>query len=132
MALGIVSAYRDDMLDQLQIAIDQDVGAGDLIIMVSPRPATGAAETAILATLPLTDPVAPAASGGVLTFSAITDDTSTSAGTANWFRIRDNSGDPIIDGDVGTSGSDLNLNSLAISAGGTVSITSFVITAGNP
>ena len=132
MALGIVAAYRDDMLDQLQIAIDQDVGAGDLVILNAPRPATGAAKTTTLATLVLTDPVAPAASAGVLTFSAIADDTSTIAGTAAWFRLEDNSGDPIIDGDVGTSGSDLNLNSLAISAGGTVSVTSFVITAGNP
>ncbi len=132
MALGIIVAGRNNMLDELQALIDQDVGAGDLIIMDGSRPATGGAETTILATLVVTDPFAPAASAGVMTADPIADDTSTSAGTATWFRLRDNSGDPIIDGDVGTGGSDLNLNSVAISAGGTVSVTSLVITAGNP
>jgi hypothetical protein len=36
-----------------------------------------------------------------------------------------------MDGDVGTSGSDLNLNSVAITTGAEVSVTSFTITAGN-
>lgn len=132
MALGIIVAGRNNMLDELQALIDQDVGAGRLLILDGTRPATGGAKTTTLADLPLTDPVAPAASAGVQTFSAITDDTSTVAGTATWGRLEDNSGDAIIDFDVGTSGSDLNLNSVAISAGGTVSVTSFVITAGNP
>jgi len=132
MALAIISAFRDDMLDEIQAAIDQDVGAGNLLILDGARPATGGAKTTQLAILVLTDPVAPAASGGVQTFDPIADDTSTVAGTATWFRLEDNSGDAIVDGDVGTSGSDLNLNSVAISAGGTVSVTSFVITAGNP
>ena len=132
MALGIIVAGRNNMLDELQALIDADVGAGRLLILDGSRPATGGAKTTTLADLPLTDPVAAAAAAGVLTFSAITDDTSTVAGTATWFRLEDNSGDPIIDGDVGTAGSDLNLNSTAISAGGTVSVTSFVVTAGNP
>ncbi len=132
MALGIIVAGRNNMLDELQALIDQDVGAGELRIFDSPRPATGGGETTQLAALTLTDPFAPAAAAGVMTASEIFDDTSTVAGTADWFRLVDNSGDPIIDGDVGTSGSDLNLNSVAISAGGTVSVTSFVVTAGNP
>ncbi len=132
MALGIVAAFRDNMLDELTAGIDQDAGAGDLVILDGTRPATGGAKTTTLATLVLTDPFAAAASAGVLTASSINDDTSTVAGTATWFRLEDNSGDAIIDGDVGTSGSDLNLNSVAISAGGTVSVTSLVITAGNP
>jgi hypothetical protein len=132
MALGYIATLRNDQLDQIQILVDQDVGAGNLLILDGARPATGGAKTTQLAILPLTDPVAPAAAAGVLTFSGITDDTATVAGTATWFRLEDNSGDAIVDGDVGTSGSDLNLNSVAISAGGTVSVTSFVITAGNP
>ncbi len=132
MALGIVAAFRDNMLDELTAGIDQDVGAGNLLILDSTRPATGGAKTTQLAILALTDPFAAAASAGVLTADTINDDTSTVAGTATWFRLEDNSGDAIIDGDVGTSGSDLNLNSVAISAGGTVSVTSFVVTAGNP
>ncbi len=132
MALGIIVAGRNNMLDELQALIDADVGAGRLLILDGTRPATGGAKTTTLADLPLTDPFAAAAAAGVLTADTITDDTSTVAGTATWFRLEDNSGDAVIDGDVGTAGSDLNLNSTAISAGGTVSVTSFVITAGNP
>jgi hypothetical protein len=37
----------------------------------------------------------------------------------------------VIDGNVGTSGSDLNLNTTSIVTGGPVAISSFTITAGN-
>jgi hypothetical protein len=37
----------------------------------------------------------------------------------------------VLDGSVGTSGSDLNLNTTSIVSGATVSISSFTITAGN-
>ncbi len=132
MALGFIVGTRNDMLDAIQAAIDVDAGAGTIKIYDGSRPATGGAITTELAHLVLTDPVAPAAAAGVLTFSTINDEVdATATGTATWFRVADNSGDPIIDGDVGTSGSDLNLNSVAITAGGTVSITSFTITAGN-
>jgi len=53
-------------------------------------------------------------------------------GTATHFRIWQSNGTTaVIDGDVGTSGSDLNFNSTSITSGGTVSVTSFTITAGN-
>ena len=132
MALAFVTTTLNGMLDAIATAIDADVGAGTLNIYDGSRPATGGATTTELANLVLTDPVAGAAASNVLTFSAINDDTSaTATGTATWFRIADNSGDAVIDGDVGTSGSDLNLNSVAITIGGTVSVTSFTITAGN-
>lgn len=132
MALGYIATLRNAQVQEVQVFVDQDVGAGRLLILDGARPATGGAKTTTLADLPLTDPIAPAAAAGVLTLDPITDDTATVAGTATWFRLEDNSGDAIVDGDVGTSGSDLNLNSVTITAGGTVSVTSFVITAGNP
>ena len=63
--------------------------------------------------------------------NAITNETSATAGTATWFRVVDNSGDFVMDGDVGTSGSDLNLNTTTIGSGGTVEVTSFALTAPN-
>lgn len=132
MALAILEAVRNLMLDEIVTRLDADAGAGSLRIYDGTRPATGGAVTTLLAQLALTDPVAPAASGGVVTFSSIADDTSADAtGTATWFRLHDNSGDFVVDGDVGTSGSDLNLNSVSITSGGTVSVTSLTITAGN-
>jgi hypothetical protein len=67
--------------------------------------------------------------------SAITQDSSADAtGTAAFFRIfSTNDGstplNAVIDGDCGTSGSDLNLNTLSIVSGGPIQITSFTITA---
>jgi hypothetical protein len=76
---------------------------------------------------------AAAATGAVLTLEAIVADSSANAtATATWFRIVKSDGTThVMDGDVGTSGSDLNLNSVAITTGAEVSVTSFTITAGN-
>ena len=71
-----------------------------------------------------------AASSGVATANAITSDTSAAnTGTATWFRALKSDGTTVVfDGSVGTSGADLNLNSTAISAGATVSVTAFTYT----
>jgi hypothetical protein len=75
---------------------------------------------------------APAASGGVLTANAISNGTAAATGTASWFRLFQSNGTTaIMDGDVSTSGSDLNLNNTSIATSQTVSVTSFVITEGN-
>jgi hypothetical protein len=75
---------------------------------------------------------APAASGGVLTANAISNGTAAATGTASWFRLFQSNGTTaIMDGDVATSGADLNLNNTSIATGQTVSVTSFTITDGN-
>lgn len=129
MALGIVVATRNNMLDE----ITNDIGSSGLLrIFSGTRPATGGAETTKLAELALSATAAPAASGGVLTFSSISDDTSADAtGTASWARFTTSGGGAVVDMDVATSGSDLNFDSVSFVAGGTVSVTSFTITAGN-
>lgn len=73
----------------------------------------------------------PAAVAGVLTANAITDDSSANAtGTATWFRALKSDGTTVLfDGNVGTSGCDLNLNSTAISSGAAVSVTGLTFTA---
>ncbi len=88
-----------------------------------------------LATLTCTDPVSGAASdgapGGLLTFSAITEDSSADAtGTAAYFFIEASGAgaDDVAMGNVATSGADLNLNSIAITAGSAVAITSMTVT----
>ena len=132
MALGLNATLRNNMLDE----ITARAGASARIRIYSgTRPATGGAETTVLAELTgNASAFAAAASGGVLTLNAITADSSANAtGTASWFRIDSSGGtNHVLDGDVGTSGSDLNLNSTSIVSGGSVSISSFTITAGNP
>ncbi len=50
--------------------------------------------------------------------------TAAAGATATWFRIFNRAGTPVIDGNVGTTASDLILNSVNISVNQTVSITS--------
>jgi hypothetical protein len=71
-----------------------------------------------------------AASGGVATANAITSDSSANAtGTATWYRTLKSDGTTVVsDGSVGTSGANLNLNSVAITAGAAVDCTAFVFT----
>ena len=69
-----------------------------------------------------------AAAAGVLTANTITSDSSAAGGTAVWFSIKKNTGARVIDGSVGTSSADLNLNSTTITTGATVAISAFTVT----
>lgn len=78
-----------------------------------------------------------AASGAITKSSAETwQDTGIADGTAGWFRFVGNATDagaasttlPRIDGSVGTSGADLNMSSVLVSAGATYTIDSFTLT----
>lgn len=131
MAYGFAAGLRNARLD----AITTFAGsAAKLRIYSGVRPATGGAVTTLLAELTLGSPLAPAASGGVLTLNAITGDTSADAsGTATWARIVKSDGTTFVaDLNVGTSGSDINLNTTSITAGVPVNVTSMTITDGNP
>jgi hypothetical protein len=129
MALAYSVAVRNTMLD----AITSAVGASGLLrIYDGSRPATGGTATTLLAELTCNATFAPAAGSGVLTLNAVTSDSSANAtGTATWFRIVTSGGTHVIDGNVGTSGSDLNLNTTSIVSGAAVAVTSFTITGGN-
>ena len=137
MALGYSVAVRNAKADA--ITTEMDAGTAAIIEIYDStgtgRPATGGAVTTqvLLATLTFSAASFAAAAAGTIVGAAITDDTSADAtGTATWFRVLTQSaGTHIMDGDVGTSGSDLNLNTVSIVAGATVSITQFDITVGN-
>lgn len=129
MALAFSTTLRNNRLDQITSAIGS---SGFLRIYDGSRPATGGATTTLLAELTCNATFAPAASGGVLTLNAITADSSANAtGTATWFRLVTSGGTFVCDGNVGTSGSDLNLNTTSIVSGANVSVTSFTITEAN-
>ena len=131
MALGMAVGLRNARLD----AITSFAGASALLRFYDgTRPATGGAATTLLAELVCNATFAPAASGGVLTLNAIASDAAANAtGTATWFRLVKADGTThVTDGNVGTSGSDINLNTISIVSGGPVGQASFVITEGNP
>lgn len=137
MALGYDETIRNSRLDAITTAIDAGAGAGTIKIYDSTgtgRPATGAAITTqvLLGTLTFGDPSFPAASSGAMSANAISDDVAADAtGTATWFRIEDSDSNHVMDGDVGAGGSDLNLNTVSLVVGATISITQFDLTAGN-
>lgn len=83
----------------------------------------------VLASFTLNDP-AGTVSGSVLTMSGFPKSATASAsGTAAAARIRDSNGNDVITGlTVGTSGSDINLDSTNISSGQTVTINSATLT----
>jgi hypothetical protein len=135
MALAYSTTLRNAQLDAIDDAMNAGSAGATLKIYSGTRPSTGAAlggGNTLLATLTFSTTAFGAASGGSITAASITSDSTADAtGTASFFRIEDSDSTFIMDGDCGTSGSDLNLDTTSISAGATVSISSFVITAGN-
>lgn len=121
MAVTHPTTVRNGLADYVVDLIDAGAGAGTLEFQTS-----GNVE---VATLTFSDPAFGAATGGTATASAITSDTSATGGTVAKFAVKDSNGNPVFYGAVGTSGSDINLSSLAVGAGDTVSISSLTYSA---
>jgi hypothetical protein len=127
------NAARNAQVNAIRDLIDAGAAGGTINIYNGTQPATG--ETALsgntlLATLTFSGTSAPNAVAGVLTFNAITEDSSADAtGTATFARLRDSNGVDVIDMDVGTSGASINLNTVSIVAAGAVRMTSGTLTA---
>jgi hypothetical protein len=130
--IRVADATRNVMMDALVAQMNLGAGAATLKVYSGTQPATAddaLAGNTLLATLTFSDPAAPGASNGVVTFSAITEDSSAdAAANASFARIQDGDGNVVFDGDVGTSGAMINFNTVAIAAGGPVRVTSFSIT----
>ena len=133
MALAYATTLRNAQLDAIDDAVNAGSGAGTIKLYTGTRPATGGALSGntLLGTLTFSSTAFGAASSGTITAASITSGTAAATGTATWFRVEDSDANFVADGDVGTSGSDLNLSTVSISSGATLEITSFVITAGN-
>jgi len=123
---------KDNALTQIKNAIDAGSGPGKIRIYSGSIPATPetAASGTLLAELTLSDPCG-TVSSGVLTFLAITQDSSADAtGTAGYFRCLDSDNTAIFDGDCSVTGGGgtLQLNTTSIVSGGPVLITAFTMT----
>lgn len=84
----------------------------------------------LLAELRFNATAAPATSNGLITFNAITADSSANAtGTPTWYRALSSDGTTVVmDGSAGASGANLNLTGLSggqIIVGGNVAVSSF-------
>lgn len=129
--IRVAAAVRNAMLDALAAKMNLGAGPATLKLYSGVQPANGDAAITgtLLATLTFSDPAAPGAAAGVITFDAITEDSSADASaTVTHGRIQDSDGNNVFDGDVGTAGAMINLNTTTIAAGGPVRISSFTIT----
>ena len=105
-----MTAVRDD--------IDSGAGAGFIEIC-------SASYAAVLATITLADPCGTVTTD-TLTFTMPQSDSSAdNTGTAAVARIKESGGTTVVNNlTVGTSGANINLNSLSITSGGTVTLSS--------
>lgn len=99
-----------------------DVGSGDGALVFR---TSGSAE---VATLPFSATAFGDAATGVATANAITPDTSATGGTTDRATLEDSDANAYVTASVGTSGEDINLSSVAIGVGDTVSMTSLTVT----
>lgn len=135
LAPSISTAARNDAANAAVDRLDLGTSAAELRIYSGTKPTdvnAALSGNTLLAALVMSDPAFGNAATGVATAAAINSDTSADAtGTATFFRMGQVSSGTFtaeIQGEVGTSGSDLNLSSTSITAGGTVSVTSFTYT----
>lgn len=129
MALSILdTTLRNTLCDAFVDAIDDGTGAGVLIVYDNSTPRVQ------LAKLVFSDPAFGASSSGTATASAITADSSADAsGTAAEFEVSTtNDGatplTTLFGGSVGTSGADINFNTVSWTLGDNISITSMTVT----
>lgn len=122
MSVIYAAALRTTRMNAVKDAIDAGAAAGTLEIGT-------AAMAAVLATITLTDPCG-SVTGDVLTLTMPHSDTSAdNTGTAAAAQIKDSNGNIIVSGlTVSTSGANINLDSVGITATQTVTINSGTLT----
>lgn len=135
LSFRIRNAQALVMCDALVDSIDAGAGAGTIPIFTGTAPTNceDADTGTLLATLTFSDPAfgpaADAAPGATATANAITSDVSAdAAGTAGYFRFKDSDLVVRCQGECGTSGADLNFNTVVIAAGAEVAITAYTVT----
>ena len=123
MAVTHPAAVRTGMADYVVDQLDINTPPGKVVMLT--------AASAVVATLTLANPAFGAASAGVATANTIAADTNAVGGTIAKAELRQGNATPIILCSVTATGSggDIQLNSVVISAGQQVSLTSLTYAA---
>ncbi len=130
MSLQFDTGLRNGMLNQITSSVGTSARFRVYSGTVPTNCAAGIGAATLLVDLPCTAAFAAAAASGVLTANAITQTNAVAGGTASFFRIYDSAATTCyVQGLVGTSGSDLNLNTTTIASGGPLQMTGLTITA---
>jgi hypothetical protein len=130
MALQFAATLRNALLDQIETTIGTspvlDTRTGS-----KPAATTDADTGTLLASVTCPSDWAAAAASGSKAKSGTWQDTSADAsGTPGHFRLKTSGGTVMIQGDAGVGSGDLSFDA-AISLGGTVTISTFTLVAGN-
>ena len=136
--LAIVTDYHEENIiavthstavrTSIATAVRDAIDAGAAAKLVFRTTGTVSAPGTACATLTCTDPCG-SVTNGVLTFSAITSDTNAAGGTVATATLQTSADTVCVHCAVSTSASDINLSSLAVGAGDTVSVSSLTYTA---
>ena len=122
MAVNYATTLKDTRMNAVITAIDANAAAGYIEIGTAGMAAT-------LVTITFSKPSFSEAAGVITMLGAPKSGVAGATGTAAAARIKDGGGNIIVSGlTVGTSGSDINLNSTSISSGQTVTLSSATIT----
>jgi len=127
--------YSNGTRDAQQQGLITYAGSGSIIRLydgTQPANANTAISTqTLLVSLPIAG-VFGTDSNGTITLGAVTSGTAVASSTATFFRIVKSDGTTVVmDGSVGTSGADMNLNTTTVASGQTVSITAGTIIRAN-
>jgi hypothetical protein len=131
--------YSASLKNAQQDAITTKLGASAVLNIYSgtqpTNPDTAIGAQVLLASCTCNATFAAAAASGVLTLNSIANGTGTAgagAGTAaTWYRLTTSGAVAHVDGSVGISGADLNINNTNIATGQVVSVTGFTLSNGN-
>lgn len=134
MAFRLATTTQNNACDALVDSLD--VGStnstGRILIYTGSQPAdpqTTATGT-LLVTINFNNPAFGASSSGTATMvtSPAVSATVGTSGTAGWFRVTNRNNAAVFDGNISTSGADMNFDNTAFVSGGTATINSMSIT----
>lgn len=133
MTAAITAARANSALDDITGGIGSSgrlkIYAGSVPATVDDSAGTELADLALNTTaFAAATEVGTTASATMNTASAVEDTSATATGTAAYARFETSGGTAIIQVSVGTSGEDINLDSVSITAGDIVRVTSFTLT----
>lgn len=118
MAVDYRTTLKTTRMTAVMNDIDSGVGAGFIEIC-------SAGYAAVLATITLADPCGTVTTDTLTLTMPRSDNSADATGTAAVARIKESAGTTIVNNlTVGTSGANINLNALSITAGGTVTLNS--------
>ena len=132
--MRINNAVAITQVQAITAAVDAGAGVGVITILTGSAPLEcELADTGtLLATLPMTKPSYAAGvdvnPGARITAATITSAVAAATGTAGYYREKTSTGVCVTQGSCGTSGADMNFDSVSIQIGAQVSITAKTIT----